>query len=69
MFVSVAIMNNGDEIMGWKFWKKDDKDTDETTIKVTTGVGPGAVNTEIYVNAQTSKKALKLYKKLKEEGK
>ena len=52
--------------MKLKFWQKDNE-KDETTIKVTTGVGPGAVNTEIYVNAQTSEKALELYKKLKKE--
>jgi len=51
--------------MDWKFWKKKDEEKDETTIKVTTGVGPGTVTKEIYVNAQTEEKAFKLYKKLK----
>lgn len=47
--------------MNWKFWKKA-KDTDETTIKVTTGAG--TISTEIYVCAQTSDKALELYREL-----
>jgi len=50
--------------MNLKFWKKDeDSEKDETTIKVVkTHHG-----TEIGVTAQTSKKALSLYKKINEE--
>jgi len=49
--------------MNWKFWKKDDSEKDETTIKVTTAPG----SKEIYVCAQTSEKALTLYKKLEKQ--
>jgi hypothetical protein len=47
--------------MIWKFWKKEEND--ETTIKVT----KFHLGTEIYVNAQSSKKALDLYNKIKEK--
>jgi len=51
--------------MKWKFWKKN-SDKDETSIQVTVAT-PGAHH-QIYISAQTSEKALELYKKLKEEG-
>ena len=49
--------------MKLKFWKKDNEEKDETTIKVTHHIH----GTEVYVNAQTSAKALSLYKKLDKE--
>jgi hypothetical protein len=49
--------------MKLKFWRKDNEEKDETTIKVVkTHHG-----TEISVIAQTSDKALSLYKKLDKE--
>lgn len=50
--------------MKWKFWKKDtEKDDDTTTITVVNM----SAGTQVYVQATTSKKALKLYRKLTEK--
>lgn len=56
--------------MKWKFWKKSEE-KDETTIRVTdaTAIPASAHTREIYVNAQTSEKALELYEKLRDEKK
>lgn len=51
--------------MKWKFWKKNEDDNDTTTIQVSTSTG--GTGRAIYIHAQTSDKALDLYKKLKEE--
>jgi len=53
--------------MNWKFWKQ--KPFDETTIQVDhiEQRTDGGTNETIYVKAQTSEKALELYKKLSGE--
>lgn len=50
--------------MNLKFWKRDKKVKDETTIQVQAHEW-GVV--EIYVKAQTANKALGLFKQLREE--
>lgn len=52
--------------MKLQFWKKDDDSKDKTCIKVTTSTGGSGV--EIYVEAQTSDKALEIYRKLSEKN-
>ena len=51
--------------MGWKFWQRDKEKTDGTIIDVVEA--KPAQTRRIYVSAQTSDKAYKLYKKLKKE--
>jgi len=46
--------------MNWKFWKRK-KETDRTIIRVVTR------DKDIYVEAQTNAKALKLYDRLRSE--
>lgn len=50
--------------MKWKFWEKPAED--QTEISIT--AKEGGIN-QIYVKAQTSEKALELFKKLREEVK
>lgn len=58
--------------MNWKFWQKKQV-TDETEIRVSnasaTYSGGLGINTEVYVRAQSTEKALELYDKLKRREK